>query len=148
MCLDAVPPDLNIVRVKEIGDEIGVNWDLVDINEFYMGVVEEQEHSGILGGEATKVIEPFDYKKSAMIAYEHILERPDYYTQLEKMEQEGDELYPSIEAKAEWVAKNREENYGLWLSALNPYDEEVAKFRVACMNNEPSALARRRKGLA
>lgn len=131
MCLEIIPPDLNYSVAKQIGDQIGVNWDLVDLQEFFMGIMEEQEHAGILGGEASKIIERFDYKASARIAYEHLLERPDYYTQLEKIEQEGDILYPSPEAKAQWVLENRKKNYELWLHSLDPYDKERAEWRVS-----------------
>lgn len=100
-------PGLTLQKAKEVGDEIGVNWDLVDLGEFIQGIKEEQEHSGILGGTATKVIEKFDYKASGMIAYEHLLERPDYYTKLEELEDEGDKLFPNESTKRQWVADNK-----------------------------------------
>lgn len=100
-------PGLTLQKAKEVGDEIGVNWDLVDLGEFIQGIKEEQEHSGILGGNSTKVIEKFDYKASGMIAYEHLLERPDYYTKLEELEDEGDELFPDESTKRQWVASNK-----------------------------------------
>lgn len=101
-------PSLTLKKAKEIGDEIGIDWDLVDLGEFIQGIKEEQEHSGTLGGKVTKVIEKFDYKSSGMIAYEHLLERPDYYTKLEEMEDEGDELFPDENSKRQWVASNKE----------------------------------------
>lgn len=111
-------PGLTLQKAKEVGDEIGVDWSLVDLGEFIQGIKEEQEHSGILGGDATKVIEKFDYKASGMIAYEHLLERPDYYTKLEELEDEGEELYPDDEAKRNWV-KNNNETFASYLSNLN-----------------------------
>jgi hypothetical protein len=111
-------PGLTLQKAKEVGDEIGVDWSLVDLGEFIQGIKEEQEHSGILGGDATKVIEKFDYKASGMIAYEHLLERPDYYTKLEELEDEGEELYPDDEAKRNWV-KNNNETFASYLSDLN-----------------------------
>lgn len=111
-------PDLTLKKAKEIGDEIGVNWELVDLGEFIQGIKEEQEHSGILGGSATKVIEKYDYKASGMIAYEHLLERPDYYTKLEEMEDEGDEIFPDENSKRQWVANNKE-RFSNFLDNLN-----------------------------
>ncbi len=110
-------PGLTLEKAKQIGDEIGVDWGLVDLGEFIQGIKEEQEHSGILGGEATKVIEKFDYKASGQIAYEHLLERPDYYTKLEEMEDEGDRVFPDEAAKRDWVAKTREQFGSEWTSA-------------------------------
>lgn len=110
-------PGLTLQKAKQIGDEIGVDWDLVDLGEFIQGIKEEQEHSGILGGETTKVIEKFDYKASGMIAYEHLLERPDYYTKLEEMEDEGDEVFPDENAKRAWVKAHREQFADQWRSA-------------------------------
>jgi hypothetical protein len=111
-------PGLTLQKAKEVGDEIGVDWSLVDLGEFIQGIKEEQEHSGILGGDATKVIEKFDYKASGMIAYEHLLERPDYYTKLEELEDEGDDLYPDETAKKAWVASNKEK-FAQYLGNIN-----------------------------
>jgi len=111
-------PGLTLQKAKQIGDEIGVDWSLVDLGEFIQGIKEEQEHSGILGGDATKVIEKYDYKASGMIAYEHLLERPDYYTKLEELEDEGEELYPDDASKKDWVSKNNEK-FSSYLVDLN-----------------------------
>lgn len=111
-------PNLTLQLAKKIGDDIGVNWDRVDLGEFIQGVKEEQEHSGILGGEASKVIERLDYHSSGKIAYEHLLEVPNYYTLLEELEDEGDKKFPDEEAKKAWVLKKRQEFQEEWASAL------------------------------
>jgi hypothetical protein len=103
-------PGLTLQKAKEVGDSIGVDWSLVDIGEFIQGIKEEQEHAGILGGEKTRVIDHLDYVGSGKIAYEHLLERPDYYTELEKMEEDGDEKFPDDTAKKAWVAEQRATN--------------------------------------
>lgn len=107
-------PGLDLKMAKKIGDEIGVDWDLVDLGEFLQGIKEEQEHSGILGGDATKVIEKHDYIGSGKIAYEHLLEVPNYYTMLEELEDRGDEMFPDLEAKKAWVAQSRQEHADVW----------------------------------
>lgn len=111
-------PNLDLKLAKKIGDEIGVDWNRVDLGEFIQGVKEEQEHSGILGGQASKVIEKFDYHSSGKIAYEHLLEVPNYYTLLEELEDEGDKKFPDEEAKKAWVAKKRLKFQKEWASAL------------------------------
>lgn len=112
-------PGLTLQKAKQVGDEIGVDWDRVDLGEFLQGIKEEQEHSGILGGEKSKVIELHDYIGSGKIAYEHLLEVPNYYTLLEALEDEGDEMFPDEVAKKAWVTKMRAEHSGPWSSATN-----------------------------
>jgi|GEM_PF-6466077 hypothetical protein len=112
-------PGLTLKRAKQVGDEIGVDWDRVDLGEFLQGIKEEQEHSGILGGHKTKVIELHDYIGSGKIAYEHLLEVPNYYTMLEELEDKGDELFPSDDAKIEWVNHMRDKHKELWDSVKN-----------------------------
>lgn len=112
-------PGLDLKLARKIGDDIGVDWDLVDLGEFLQGIKEEQEHSGILGGDNTKVIEKFDYHGSAKIAYEHLLEVPNYYTMLEELEDKGDEMFPDVEAKKAWVAQMRNTFSEQWSGSQN-----------------------------
>jgi hypothetical protein len=110
-------PNLTLKKAKEVGDEIGVDWDRVDLGEFLQGIKEEQEHSGILGGDASKVIDLHDYIGSGKIAYEHLLEVPNYYTMLEELEDKGDELFPDEEAKKAWVRQMRAKHQHDWTAA-------------------------------
>ena len=109
-------PNLTLQLARQIGDEIGVNWERVDLGEFLQGIKEEQEHSGILGGKTTKVIELYDYIGSGKIAYEHLLEVPNYYTMLEELEDKGDELFPDEHAKKAWVTSMRTKHSSAWSS--------------------------------
>lgn len=111
-------PNLTLKLAKKIGNEIGVDWSRVDLGEFIQGIKEEQEHSGILGGAVSKVIERYDYHSSGKIAYEHLLEVPNYYTLLEELEDEGDKKFPGVEAKKAWVQKKRQKFEKEWASAL------------------------------
>jgi Protein of unknown function (DUF5661) len=111
-------PGLNLSLAKKIGDDIGVDWDLVDLGEFLQGIKEEQEHSGILGGSVTKVLELHDYHTSGKIAVEHLLEVPNYYTLLEELEDRGDEMFPDVDAKKSWVASMRAKHSSDWQLAL------------------------------
>ena len=106
-------PGLTLRRAKEVGDEIGVDWNIVDLGQFTQGIKEEMEH-GSEYGSATKVHDD-DYVTSGRIAYAHLIERPDYYTALEIMEQEGDEKFnESDEAKKKWVADQRTKYQAIW----------------------------------
>ena len=110
-------PDLTLKRAKEVGDEIGVDWNIVDLGQFIQGIKEEMEH-GSEYGSATKVHDD-DYVTSGRIAYAHLIERPDYYTALEIMEQEGDEKFnESDESKKKWVADQRSKYQSVWDSVV------------------------------
>jgi hypothetical protein len=81
-------------EAKEIGDTLGINWDKVNIDEFTIGINVEFEH-GTRFPETN--ITNNDLFLTGKIAWAHLKEFPDYYTRLEKMEQE---------AKLFWKNKN------------------------------------------
>jgi hypothetical protein len=64
-------------RYRQIGDDLGIDWDEVDFDQFAMGMKVELEHADITGG---------DLVLTAKIALAHLKELPDYYSRLEKME--------------------------------------------------------------
>ena len=81
---------LNLTDAKTIGDDLGINWNEVDINEFTKGVNIEFEHG-------TKYPETNvtnnDKKLTGKIAWAHLKEFPDYYTRLEKLEKKAGEYW-------------------------------------------------------
>ena len=81
---------LDSKEAKEIGDDIGVNWDEVDADEFTKGVNIEFEHG-------TKFPETNvtnnDKLMTGKIAWAHLKEFPDYYTRLEKLEKTANEFW-------------------------------------------------------
>ncbi len=107
---------LTLARAKQIGDEIGVDWNEIDLGEFIQGIKEEMEH-GSEYGHTTKVHDD-DYVVSARIAVAHLKENPMYYTFLESMEKLGDHMFPTPQAKLKWVAENRAANKAAWDAAL------------------------------
>lgn len=107
-------PGLTLAHAKKVGDEIGVDWDLVDLGEWIQGMKEELEHTGVLGGQKTAVIPEGDLISSGRIAYEHLLEVPDYYSRLEQMEHDGEDEYPNEEAVRAWVKENRKKYQSKW----------------------------------
>jgi len=74
-------------EAKRVGDEIGVDWDRFDLEQFRAGMDVEYEH----GSHDPKTDEtgddPITTGKSALA---HMKEFPDYYTRLEKMEREAE----------------------------------------------------------
>src|SRR5512133_3474720 len=80
-------------EAKRVGDEIGVNWDLFDLEQFRAGMDVEFEHGG--HGPQTDVTGD-DPIVTGKIALAHMKEYPDYYERLERMERE---------AEKDWAAK-------------------------------------------
>jgi len=83
---------LNLKDAKEIGDDLGINWNEVDINEFTKGVNIEFEH-GTKYPETNVTND--DKKLTGKIAWAHLKEFPDYFTRLEKLEKEAREYWKS-----------------------------------------------------
>jgi hypothetical protein len=82
---------------KKIGDELGVDWNEVDLDEFCDGMFVEEEHKDLTGG---------DPKKTAKIVLAHLREVPDYYSKLEKVEKSRTFvpfLLKSREDKCTWL---------------------------------------------
>ncbi len=102
--------NLTAKEVKEVGDTIGVNWNEVDFGEFMQGVKEELEHgcTFAIACEQTNVTGD-DLESTAKIALAHLYEVPDYYTRLEKLEDEGEAFWEQNDAK-QWIKDNRSSN--------------------------------------
>lgn len=66
---------------KEVGKELNLDFDKIDIYEFAKGIEIEHEHDDIIEG---------NHILSAKIALAHLKELSDYYTRLIKMEEEGE----------------------------------------------------------
>ena len=74
------------------------------------------EHGSEYGTEAK--VHDDDYVTSGRIAYAHLIERPDYYTALKMLENEGDVKFSeSDDVKKKWVADRRAEYQDAWDSA-------------------------------
>ena len=72
-------------EAKQIGDQIGVDWDKVNLEEFRMGLRVELEH-GTENAETNVTND--DPILTGKIALAHLLELADYYTRLKEMEGE------------------------------------------------------------
>ena len=74
-------------EAKTIGDEIGLDWDKVNLEEFKQGLHVELEHG--LHDSQTNVTGD-DLAVTGKIAWAHLKEFADYYTRLKKMEDEAE----------------------------------------------------------
>jgi uncharacterized protein DUF5661 len=84
-------------EARRFGSEIGIDWDAApfDVEQFRMGMDVELEH-GL--HDATTNVSGDDPHVTARIALAHLNEFPDYYTRLERMEEE---------AKRDWAERGR-----------------------------------------
>ena len=75
-------------EARRVGEEIGIEWEQspFDIEQFRAGMDVELEHG--LHDPATNVTDD-DPLTTARIAHAHLKEFPDYYTRLERMEEEA-----------------------------------------------------------
>ncbi len=80
-------------EAKAIGDNLGVDWNSFDVEQFRIGMNVELEHG--LRDSKTNVTgnNPLTTGK---IALAHLNEFPDYYTRLSKMEKEAEEYWKKI----------------------------------------------------
>lgn len=77
-------------QAKTIGEQLGINWSLFDIEQFRMGMDVELEHGTC--DQKTNVSNN-DPLITGKIALAHLNEFPDYYTRLEKMENEAESFW-------------------------------------------------------
>ena len=77
-------------EAKEVGDQLGVKWDMFDVEQFRMGLDVELEHG--LVDPHTNVTND-DPILTGKITLAHLNEFPDYYTRLYKMEEEAEKFW-------------------------------------------------------
>jgi hypothetical protein len=77
-------------KAKQIGDALGIDWNMFGIEQFRMGLEVELEH-GARDPETN--ITNDDPLLTGKIALAHLKEFPDYYTRLLEMETEAKEFW-------------------------------------------------------
>ncbi|MFH1387316.1 MAG: DUF5661 family protein [bacterium] len=77
-------------KAKEIGEKIGIKWDKFDIEQFRRGMDVELEHGTV---DPNTNVTNDDPTITGKIALAHLNEFPDYYTRLDKMEEEADKFW-------------------------------------------------------
>lgn len=69
---------------KKIGNDLGVDWDQIDLEQLRKGMEVEQEHDD--SSDTDVIPGTLDFHKIAKIALAHLKELPDYYDRLAKIE--------------------------------------------------------------
>jgi hypothetical protein len=72
-------------EARSIGDNIGMDWNIYNLEEFRLGLAVELEHGA---NDPETNVTNSDEIMTGKIAWAHLKEIPDYYTRLIKMEQE------------------------------------------------------------
>lgn len=75
---------------KMIGEKLGIRWDKFDVEQFRRGMDVELEHG--FEDMLTNVTNN-DPLTTGKIALAHLNEYPDYYTRLDRLEQEAEEYW-------------------------------------------------------
>jgi hypothetical protein len=73
-------------EARRVGDEIGVDWDRFDLEQFRAGMDIEYEHGS---HDPQTDVTGDDPIVTGKIALAHMKEFPDYYERLERMEAEA-----------------------------------------------------------
>lgn len=73
-------------EAKSIGDKIGIDFSVYDLEQFRMGLEVEMEHGSV---DPETDVTGGDELSTGKIAWAHLKEIPDYYTRLLKMEKES-----------------------------------------------------------
>ncbi len=73
-------------EAKQIGDSIGVDWNMFPVEQFRMGLAVELEHGTC---DLETDITHDDLRSTGRMAWTHLKDIPDYYTRLAKMEKDA-----------------------------------------------------------
>jgi len=77
-------------EAKKVGEALKINWKEFDVEQFRMGLNVELEH-GTINSETNVTND--DEIMTGKIALAHLNEFSDYYTRLEKMEKEAEDVW-------------------------------------------------------
>ena len=82
-------------EAKQVGARLGLDWKVVDVEQFRRGLEVELEHGA--RDPETNVTND-DLTLTGKIAWAHLKEFADYYTRLDKLEAEADAYWASKRA--------------------------------------------------
>ncbi len=77
-------------EAKTVGEILGIDWSKFDVGQFRMGMDVELEHGT---RDLNTNVTNDDPIMTGKIALAHLNEFPDYYTRLEKLEQEAEKYW-------------------------------------------------------
>ena len=81
-------------QAKKVGEQLGIEWDRFDVEQFRRGMDVELEHGK--RDPHTNVTDD-DPLMTGKIALAHLNEFPDYYTRLDRMEKEAEKYWAERE---------------------------------------------------
>jgi hypothetical protein len=87
---------LTLDQARAVGRQLGITWDKFDLKQFRAGLGVELEHGTV--NQKTNVTND-DPLMTGKIALAHLTEFPDYYTRLEKLEEEAKSFWDSKKLK-------------------------------------------------
>ena len=88
----AKKPAIGADTAKHVGDSLGLDWKVVDLEEFRRGLEVELEHGA---RDPDTNVTNDDLTLTGKIAWAHLKEFADYYTRLDKLEAEADAYWAS-----------------------------------------------------
>lgn len=77
-------------EARKIGEQIGINWSVFDVEQFRRGMDVELEHGTC---DSNTNVTSDDPLTTGRIALAHLNEFPDYYDRLDKMEKEAEKFW-------------------------------------------------------
>ena len=77
-------------QAKAIGAKLGIDWSKYDVEQFRYGMDVELEHGTV---DPNTNVTSDDPLTTGKIALAHLNEFPDYYTRLEKLEEEAEAFW-------------------------------------------------------
>lgn len=78
-------------QAEKIGNELNLNFKVVNLDEWLFGLNVELEHGKLLGKKTN--ITDNNLKKTAQIALAHLIEDPKYYKFLKQMEEKREKYW-------------------------------------------------------
>ena len=86
---------VDAAEARRVGEQLGVDWTKVDLDQFRRGLEVELEHGA---RDPETDVTNDDVLLTGKIAWAHLKEFPDYYTRLAQMETEADAYWASRRA--------------------------------------------------
>jgi hypothetical protein len=83
---------ISIEEARQVGDELGVDWNKIDLGQFLRGLEVELDH-GARDPDTDVTNDVLGL--TGKIAWAHLKEFPDYYTRLDKLEAEAEAYWAS-----------------------------------------------------
>ena len=94
------PRRTTLEEAKRVGDEIGMDWDRFELEQFRAGMDVEFEHGT---HDPQTDVTGDDPIITGKIAFAHMKEFPDYYERLERMERDAEQYWTAQRSGPEQV---------------------------------------------